>query len=437
METERKAPLSLIETLLRETIPAIVPADPTGRRGRPSVVSGAMLWAGVLTSILDGEESQRAIWRTFTTHGLWDWPRIDTLSDDAIYRRLQRSGPAPMQAIWQAVTDRLAGPEPASRTTLAPIASTIVALDETTLDQVRQQGDLRQVTAGNDARMPGKISALFDLRNQRFRTIRLHDNFRENERVPALEMLADLPPRSLILTDLGYFGFPFFDTLTDREYLWVARMRQKTSFTVAHTLWERDGHGEWLVWLGKYRADRAAHLVRLVVIQRPTGTFRYLTNVLEPERLPMQDVVDLYARRWDIELAFKTLKKDLGLRVIWSTHWSVVQIQIWAVLTIAQVAFHLRLLVAEAAQVDLFDVSLALLLKALPTFLRHGENPLDVIPTLTTTGGLIRPSRRIKYVCPEPGPITPIPEELPRVRAARYAGRRCGPQGTDRRPHLD
>lgn len=116
----------------------------------------------------------------------------------------------------------------------------------------------------------------------------------------------------------------------------------------------------------------------------------------------------------------------------------MIQTQIWAVLTIAQAAFHLRLLVAEAAGVDLFDVSLPLLLAEAPKFLERGEDPVTTIAWLATqgrAGGLIRPSRRTSYAVPIPPTMTLPPDDLVTVREARYAGRRCGPGGIDRRPY--
>ena len=433
------APQGPIEVLLADLIPTVV-VEPGPHRGQPSAIPGAMLWAGMLTGILRGEQSQRAIWRLVTTHGLWHWPRCPTLSDDAIYQRLARTGPAPMAQIWAALTAQLVAAAPApdaatAQPALAPFAAEVVALDETTLDQVRRQGALRAVPRGDDQRMPGKVSAVFDLRRQLFRTVRLHDDFRENEKVPAADLLADLPDGSLILTDLGYFSFPFYDSLTTAHQHWIARLRDKTSFIPVHCFWEQAGSGEWLVWLGAYRADKAGHLVRLIVVKRGDRTFRYLTNVRDPRQLSAQEVVTLYGRRWDIELAFKTLKVDLGLGVLWSTRWPVIQAQVWAVLTIAQCAFHLRLLVAEAAEVDLFDVSLPLLLKEAPRFLARGEDPVAVIPTLGAAGGIIRPSRRLCYAVPVPPTIAWPPDDLVTVREARYAGRRCGPGGVDRHPY--
>jgi hypothetical protein len=429
MSSPSASPLSAIETLLARLVPTVVPAPGSGR-GRPATIPGAMLWAGMLVCILRQDASQRAIWRLLTAHGLWHWPRL-AVSDDAIYRRLQRHGPDAMAQLFTALT-RVLSRTPGNRS-LAPFAREVVALDETTLDQVRGQGQQREVPRGDDRRIPGKVTALFDVRRQLFRTVRVHADFRENEKIPAWAMVRSLPKGSLLLTDLGYFSFPFYDRLTRHRQHWIARYREKTSFVPVHCFWEQDGSGEWLVWLGKHRADRAASRVRLIAVRRGQVTHRYLTNVTNPHRLSAQEVVQLYARRWDIELAFKTLKTQLGLGVLWSTHWAVIQTQVWAVLTIAQCAFHLRFLVAREADVDLFDVSLDLLREA-PRFAARGADPVTAIAQLGGLGGFIRPSRRKQYVVPIPDTIALPPVGLPRWRPPRYAGRRCGPGRSDRRP---
>lgn len=423
--------LSAIETVLADLIPRLVPAPRPGR-GRPAILPTALLWAGMLVCILRHDGSQRAIWRLLTVHGLWGAPRL-AISDDAVYRRIARTGPATMGTLFHAATELLTGSEPGDLR-LAPFATEVVALDETTLDPVARRAGFRGLARGDDRLIPGKISALLDVRRQLFRRIQLGDDWRENEKVPAPDMVADLPVGSLILTDLGYFSFPWYDALTDAKHHWIARLREKTSTTVAHVFWARDGHRDTLVWLGAHRSDKARHLVRLIEIRHGQTTRRYLTNVTDPADLSLAEVVRLYARRWDIELAFKTLKTDLGLAVLWSGKAPVIQTQVWAVLLIAQIAFHLRFLIAKRAGVDLFDVSLVLLLKDLPRFADRGEDPVAVIARLGTYGGFLRPSRRIVYDLPEPEEIIPPPPDLVREREPRYAGRRCGPGGTDRRP---
>jgi hypothetical protein len=75
-----------------------------------------------------------------------------------------------------------------------------------------------------------------------------------------------------------------------------------------------------------------------------------------------------------IELAFLTLKRELGLHLIWSSKSVVVFAQVWACLIIAQVMQALRMEVALRAEVDPFDVSLPLLFEALPQFSSAGRD---------------------------------------------------------------
>lgn len=151
--------------------------------------------------------------------------------------------------------------------------------------------------------------------------------------------------------------------------------------------------------------------------------------------MSVQQVVDLYARRWDIELAFKLVKNDLGLHLLWSTRWEVILAQIWGVLLIAQIALYLRGEVARRAGVGLFDVSLRLLVQHLPALLAAGvPDPIGLIVERRAYGGFIRPSRRITYAIPPDLAYTSASDDLPLTRTPRYAGRKCGPDRTDRPP---
>ena len=50
-----------------------------------------------------------------------------------------------------------------------------------------------------------------------------------NCKVGVLLLLETLTPGSLILADLGYFSFPWFDYLTSQGYWWLSRLRERTS----------------------------------------------------------------------------------------------------------------------------------------------------------------------------------------------------------------
>ena len=54
---------------------------------------------------------------------------------------------------------------------------------------------------------------------------------------------------------------------------------------------QRDGYGECLIFLGAYRSDQAAYLMRLIRIRYRGQWYSYITNVLDPFTLSGADVV--------------------------------------------------------------------------------------------------------------------------------------------------
>lgn len=435
MVTSRPASCDAIEAWLRAFVPLTEPVAPR-TRGRPPILPGAMLWAGLLVCVLRGWSSQLALWRLLRTHGVWDFP-AQPISDDAVYRRLERAGDRSMRELFTAVTATLLA-EAIPDHTLAPFATEVVVLDETTLDPVaRTLPALRGLPPRAPALLPGKVAAVFDVRRQLYRHVAITPDPHQNERQFAPLLCTEVPVGSLILADLGYFGFPWFDRLTDAGYWWLSRLRARTSYTVVHVHYQDEATLDALVWLGAYRADRAKHLVRLIQLTHGEQVRRYLTNVRDPTLLGAAEIGPLYARRWDIELAFKLVKRDLGLHLLWSAKPAVILSQVWAVLVIAQVALALRAGIARQAGVDLFEVSLTLLVQEVPRLARSGTR--DPVAWFVEEGralGYIRPSRRIVWQVPEISPeqLTLPPPDLVTERDPRYAGRRCGPHGTDQRP---
>jgi hypothetical protein len=412
---------SSIEAVLQDLIPLLTPSPRTGP-GRKPILPATLLWAGMLVCHLRGDTTQRAVWRLLTVSGLWDYPLLD-LSDDAIYRRLERAGPGTMAAFFQAVTALLAATGPVPLTGLAPFATGVYVIDESTLDPIarRLEGD-RARRRRDPALIPGKIGAVFDVCRQRFTTIQLSPHAQENEKVPARDLLATIPPGALVLADLGYFSFRWFDDLTDGTSHWISRLRRDTRITERHTLWAAGGCREVIGFLGCHRSTRSKYAVRILEVKRGETVHRYATNVLDPRVLTMREVVQLYGRRWDIELALKLVKGDLGLGVLWSAKWEVLSIQLWGALTIAQIASVLRVQVAEAAEVELEAVSMALLMRHAPRLMAQGIRNLPAfLAHRKAYGGFIRPSRRIRWDAPEPATITPLPPTVSLRQVPRYS----------------
>jgi DDE family transposase len=424
--------LDEVEAFLCAAVAELTPAAPAaGARGpgRPAVLPAVCLWAGLLVCVLRGFGSHLALWRLLSGQGLWQFPRV-AVSDQAVYHRLARDGTAPLERLFAQISallaDRLA---PYATTALAPFAAGVYALDETTLDRVaRRLPALRSAPARDPALLPGKLAGLFDLRRQQWARVAHLPDPRQNEKVAARGMVADLPAGSLVLADLGYFGFAWFDDLTDAAAWWVSRLREKTSYAVIHAFYQRGDTLDALVWLGARRADRARHAARLVQFRHNGILHRYVTNVTDPATLPMAELARLYARRWDIERAFDLIKTHLGLHLLWGSKPVMVLQQVWAVLTIAQVLQALRLEIAGRAGADPFEVSLPLLLEYLPFFAARGLDPVAVFVEQGRALRLIRPSARTAIHAPDlpPEDLAPAPPDLALTRTPRHAQRNCG-----------
>ena len=209
-----------IEAFLQTAIAPLPPAAIETARagpGRPRILPALCLWAGLLVCVLRGFRSQLALWRLLTGGNFWFYPRFP-VPDQAVYARLARAGTAPLERLFHQISAVLAGRlAPYQQTTLAPFATEGLVLDETTLDRVaRRLPALRAVPAGDVRLLPGKLAGRFDVRCQQWQQLQYQPEVRQNEKVAARELLAGVPAGSLLLADLGYFAWPWFDDRTHR-----------------------------------------------------------------------------------------------------------------------------------------------------------------------------------------------------------------------------
>lgn len=413
--------LSLALVQAEQSLPVPAPAGPTQRRrGRPVSLPSAQLWLGLLWCVLEGMNHYEQVRRWLASHAVGGFAPL-MISTDAIVKRLLQAGLAPLDGLFALLEQWV--PRLPSACDLAPFARHIVALDETTLDAVtRHLAWQRQHPKGSPALLAGKLAGLFDIRSQRWLRLEYFANALQNCKVGVLSLVDDLPWHSLLLFDLGYFSFPWFDYLTERGYWWISRLREKTSYRLLHVHYRHHEILDALVWLGSAHGSRAGYAVRLVRFSDGHGIRCYLTNVLDPHQLTMEQIARLYARRWDIELAFLTLKDLLGLHYWWSSQLPLILQQIAVVLLVAHLWQAFRLQIAAEAGCDPFDVSLPLLVQYVPQLIRDGQHPLDWILTYGKPLGFIRPHSRLQVVAPHipPEQLVLPSADLVLVRKARY-----------------
>jgi hypothetical protein len=400
-----------------------------------------LLWTGLLVCVLRGFTAQSSLWQLLVLRGLWTFPRVN-VTPQAIYDRLKH---VPLEPLWELFAQVTA----VLRTRYAALqdlpeaafATEIYVLDHCRLDAVlRKLALFRHLPRGDCQLLPGQLGSLWDVRRGFFAHVQYHADAQRNEKQGVDGWLQHLPKGALLLFDLGFYAFRWFDTLTLAGIYFVSRQRRKVSCQVLHVLYDGPAGPiqlrDRLVYLGAYRADRAGQPVRLIEVLRPTGTHAYLTNVLDPARLPAAHVVSLYQRRWDIESAFKLLKSHLNLFLLWSGHPRVVQLQVVATLLLAQVVLGLRNEVAQQARADLREVSLPLLLRWVPELAAAGYDPVRELVQRGRLAGIIRPFRGGEYELPVVAQTAyTLPAARPPPRRPRYAAK-VGKHTTSRaRPH--
>ncbi|MBV9482861.1 MAG: transposase [Acidobacteria bacterium] len=213
----------------------------------------------------------------------------------------------------------------------------------------------------------------------------------------------------------------------------MARLRSNGSYVIEHCLVQRDGYFEALIFLGAHRSDRSAYLMRLVRVRYRGQWYSYISNITDPLQLSGGQIVQLYARRWDIELGFRLLKDHLGLNLLWSAKMNVIGAQLWATVILAQLLHALQVQVAVEAGVETFDVSLEGLWRYLPELAElASKQRVPLVQAILQVGRaikLIRPSTRIRRVVPEIDwqEITPPPIDLTWRREPRYAQKSSAP----------
>jgi hypothetical protein len=430
MITDLKTALT---SLLEELTPWQNSDQRVSKRGSKGKMSVMLLCLAVLQCLLRGWTHQLDIWRIVSQFGVGHWAPA-AVTDQAVYNRLDRQGSALMQQgcakISQWLFERSA---PWEDRTLAPFARRVLALDESVLEsRKRWIADLRGVPAGDSLLLAGRLCCLFDIRRQQWCHLTFLPNATAHCQAYVRTLLKEIQEGTLLLFDLGYYNFEWFDTLTTRGIWWISRIRHRGSYQIEHILVHRDGYFEALVFLGAYRADRTAYLTRMVRVRYQGLWYTYVTNVTDPLQLPGSHIVRLYARRWDIELGFRLLKEYLGMSWLFSAKLGVIEAQVWATVLLAQLLHTLQVQTAVEMGVETFDVSLELLLRYLPDLQqiahRFEISLTEVIKKMGPGLGLIRPHTRRKMQIPEIGwwEILTPPPDLQWIRTPRYPHKKAG-----------
>ena len=183
--------------------------------------------------------------------------------------------------------------------------------------------------------------------------IKVHANIHANEGVPSDIRFTSaatndsfmLRPSNytcgdIIALDRAYIDYAKFEELTRREVVYVTKMKKNLVYeTESDTMYMNpEGLMEYRVQHVIFRkhvkdGDDIVHHARIItyadIRKGKARLVSLLTNDMEMEA---EDIVEIYRKRWEIELLFKQLKQNFPLRYFYGESANAIKIQIWVTL---------------------------------------------------------------------------------------------------------
>jgi len=270
----------------------------------------------------------------------------------------------------------------------------LLVVDGSSLDALlRKVGLLRELDKNP---LAGKMTALLDLASRLPRALWFEPDPQAHDQRAWPQILASLPAGALLLFDRGYTDFARFLALTLAQVTWITRAKHGLVFQLEQKLTDTARIQDSLGWIGRGATRQPVRLVAALVGGK---WYRYLTNELDPTRLPAPEVVALYRHRWQIEEAYATVKRLLGLAFFWVGSENGVQLQLWATWLLYAVLVDLTDAVAEELQQPVSALSLEMVYRSVYHFTQAfhrgaASNPVAYLAEDARGLGILKQKRK-------------------------------------------
>ena len=200
----------------------------------------------------------------------------------------------------------------------------VFAVDGTSLEMPRTRAN-QEFFCGEDVEIDNKDECRWKLTPQMQLTTLWHVGLgvpyswlaspgNTDERNDLRDMVADLPPRAVVVADAGFTGYQLWKTVLEADVDLVVRVG--ATIHLIEGLEPTDGRDD-LYSFWPHSARRAGHpprLMRLVKTVLGKTQAYLLTNVLDVSVLSDDDVVAIYKARWGVEVFYRGLKQTFARR---------------------------------------------------------------------------------------------------------------------------
>jgi hypothetical protein len=197
-----------------------------------------------------------------------------------------------------------------------------------------------------------------------------------SEREHALSMFKELPRNALVIADAGFIGYDFWSTMLEAKVDFMVRVGGNVRLLRKLGYSSKERVDTVYLWSKDKQKTHPPLVLRLIRVHDGRSPLCLVTN-LESDKLSDEAAVEIYRRRWGIEVFFRTLKQTFDRRKLRSKseanaplelEWSLVAL--WGMSLIGEQC-------VQKSGIDIAYTSPAKVLKAFAITIREYRVPLD------------------------------------------------------------
>ena len=183
--------------------------------------------------------------------------------------------------------------------------------------------------------------------------VKVHVNIHANESVPSdvcftsaatndsfMLMPTKYDSGDILDLDRAYINYAKFEELTRRGVIYVTKMKKNLVYEIVEDMMyvSPDGLVEYRVQQVIFRkkvkdGEDIVHNARIITYADIRKTRVKLVSLLTNDMdMSVEEIVEIYRKRWEIELLFKQLKQNFPLRYFYGEKANAIKIQIWVTL---------------------------------------------------------------------------------------------------------
>ena len=149
---------------------------------------------------------------------------------------------------------------------------------------------------------------------------------------------SSLSKGDIIAMDRAYIDYEKFEQLTEKQVIYVTKMKKSLQYEILGDTIYQTPEGVMEVRVQEVRftkkkqgGETILHNARIItyVDVRKHKLISLLTNDME---FDPSEIIEMYRRRWEIELLFKQIKQNFPLRYFYGESANAIKIQIWVTL---------------------------------------------------------------------------------------------------------